>query len=80
MLSAKAAFAKDRTTGKARMEHRHFATVAAVLDSIPATILPDHTQRVALVEFFATELSTTNPNFSYERFRKAALASTDDEA
>ena len=74
MLSEKAATAKDKRTGKADMQHRHFATVATILSRITcygpdgAISTEAHKQ---LCERFADELAGTNPRFDRARFLAA---------
>lgn len=67
-LSIESAFRKDRTTGKATMEHRHFATVAVILNSMPARW---GQRRMDIIAHFADELAGTNPKFDRARFLKA---------
>lgn len=66
-LTTKAAHRKDLTTGKAYMEHRHFATVATIIRSMP----PDVYGPEQIAEIFANELASTNPKFKRERFLAA---------
>lgn len=73
-LSTKAAARKDIRTGKSEMQHRHFATVAAILRMLP---LDTHTQEI-VVNHFADELADCNPKFDRHRFFKAALPSGAD--
>ncbi len=60
MLTEESALRKDRTTGKATMEHRHFATIAAILRNMQADRMT--------CEAWADELTPTNINFNRERF------------
>lgn len=62
-LSPTAALNKDRTTGKAEMQHRHFATIAAILTNMKAD--------KATCERWASELAPTNGNFDRTRFLRA---------
>lgn len=73
-LSTKAAASKDIRTGKSEMQHRHFATVAAILRMLPLDTLTQ--EKVA--RHFADELGDTNPRFDRTRFLKAALPSGED--
>ena len=63
-LSTKAAASKDVRTGKAEMQHRHFATVAAILRMLP---LDTRTQET-VAKHFADELADCNPKFDRHRF------------
>jgi hypothetical protein len=70
-LSTKAATAKDMRNAGSEMQHRHFATVAAIikkLDEDGSMSLGD-VQLVA--EHFASELAKTNPRFNRDRFMMA---------
>lgn len=66
-LSTAAAARKDKTTGKTEMQHRHFATVAAIIASLP------HGAKIQrqVAEHFADELATTNGKFDRRRFLQA---------
>lgn len=70
MLSTEAALRKDRTNANSDMQHRHFATVAAIIAALPyseaARMSKDDTQRIA--EHFADALARTNPRFARKRF------------
>lgn len=66
-LSTEAALRKDRL-GKSSMEHRHFATVAAIIHAIE-----DEGERQRMAEHFADELRSTNPRFDRKRFIAACL-------
>lgn len=68
-LAYLAARRKDARTGKAEMQHRHFATVAAIIKDFG---YPQERRRIA--EHFARELASTNPRFDRERFIAACLA------
>lgn len=63
MLKPDAALRKDLSTGKDALQHRHFATIAAILRNIGAD--------TATVEAFADELRATNPRFDRARFLAA---------
>lgn len=65
-LTTESALRKDRNTGKATMEHRHFATIAAILRDMPE--LETHYGRA---RYFATQLAKTNPRFDRARFLRA---------
>ena len=69
-LTTETALRKDRNTGVANMEHRHFATVAAIIaDMDDGTMSRDDVRCVA--EHFARKLADTNPRFDRERFLRA---------
>lgn len=66
MLSKKAALRKDEIIanyGYAELQHRHFATIAAILRKLNAD--------VETCERWADELRFTNPNFNRARFLRA---------
>ena len=65
-LSIEAATAKDKRTGLAPMQHRHFSTIAAVLAS-----MPDRPSAEVAAHHFASELIKTNPAFNRARFLTA---------
>lgn len=67
-LSTTAAAAKDKRTGMADMQHRHFATIAAIIKDFG---YPQERQRIA--EEFARKLRHTNPKFNRDRFLAACL-------
>ena len=71
-LTTESALRKDKTTGKAEMQHRHFSTVAAILADLNAenagVSIGQHRD---ICEYFADELATTNPRFDRDRFLKA---------
>lgn len=63
MLTKYAAARKDATAGYAPMQHRHFATIAAIIAKIPF-----NERRRAAMFTFADELAKTNPKFDAKRF------------
>ncbi len=65
-LTRESAKRKDITTGRAPMEHRHFATIATVLRNLSADRLT--------CEAWADELAPCNPKFDRERFLRACEA------
>lgn len=70
MLTPESAARKDRTqpSGDA-MQHRHFATIAAIIRSYrPETVA---SEADAIAEHFANELARTNPRFDRARFLRA---------
>lgn len=65
-LKADAALRKDQTNAFASsMEHRHFATIAAILRDMPVRW---GKRRKDIAEHFADRLATTNPRFDRSRF------------
>lgn len=74
-LTPESALRKDKRTGKDHMQHRHFATVAAILANAPDFTKgnsgnPTRAHR-KLCEYFADELAGTNQNFNRGRFLAA---------
>ena len=69
MLTPESATRKDKTSGLGEMQHRHFATVAAIIRSYhPETVA---SEADAIAEHFANELARTNPKFDRARFLRA---------
>lgn len=66
-LTTQAAHRKDINTGISDMQHRHFATVAAIIRSLPMT----DADRECVAEHFAGELRYSNPKFDRKRFLAA---------
>lgn len=66
-LSENAALAKDKRTGLADMQHRHFATVADIISTLP------HGAKIQreVAEHFADRLRRTNDRFNRTRFLAA---------
>ena len=64
-LKPDAALQKDKTSAYSPMEHRHFATIAAIIAT-----LPGHYQYETAAHF-ANHLALTNPRFDHERFMTA---------
>lgn len=72
-LTANAALAKDRTNARGTtMEHRHFATIAAIIAGLPDGG-DDYAGdiRGETAAHFAAELAATNPRFDRARFLRA---------
>lgn len=71
-LKPAAALRKDQTNAGSSMEHRHFATVAAIIKGMrrvgdsTSNFDADH-----VAHHFADELAPTNPRFDRARFLKA---------
>ena len=67
MLTTKSAYKKDLTSGVSKMEHRHFATIAAIIRETEwSEIARSEVERV-----FSDRLSETNPRFDRARFIRA---------
>jgi len=68
-LKTEAANCKDRTTGtnSVRMEHRHFAKIAAIIAELDGGTYG----RDDIASVFASALADTNPNFNRNRFLQA---------
>ena len=69
-LTTESALRKDKRTGYATLEHRHFAKIAAILADTH-----DLANSHVICRRFATELAKTNPRFDRERFLKACGSS-----
>lgn len=65
-LSFDAMARKDAST-RATMEHRHFATIAAIIAMVRET----DSMRSEIAWHFAAELRHTNPRFDRARFLRA---------
>ncbi len=65
-LKPVAALAKDTRSGLGEMQHRHFATVAAIIAALPDDMLTR-----AVADHFADKLAATNPRFDRKRFLAA---------
>lgn len=66
-LTTESAARKDKRNAFAgTMEHRHFATIAAIIEAIP-----ESTQRRDTARLFAMELRGTNSKFDRKRFLTA---------
>lgn len=66
MLKPEAALRKDKTNAFASsMEHRHFATIAAIIAELRDV------DRQSMADFFAERLPATNPRFDRKRFLAA---------
>lgn len=63
-LTQQTAHRKDLTTGISPMQHRHFATIAAIIRGMAADVYGP--EQVATE--FADRLCDTNPNFDRLRF------------
>lgn len=74
-LKTASALDKDRrTAGYVEMQHRHFATVAAIIRSMAKVHNQEHgfiDVRDDVAEHFADELAKTNPRFDRKRFLAA---------
>jgi len=67
-LTMESALRKDKSSGKGSLEHRHFATIAAIITEIS---VPDESYRETLAKEFAWSLASTNPRFDKARFLRA---------
>ena len=66
-LSKSAAYRKDITSSIGDMQHRHFATIAAIIREMPADVYgPEQVAKI-----FASRLADTNPRFNSNRFLRA---------
>lgn len=66
--------AKDLKSGYANMQHRHFATIAAIIRSMDKVHNQEHgfiDIREDVAEHFADCLVKTNPAFDRQRFLAA---------
>ena len=63
-LSEQAALNKDKRNAMSDMQHRHFATIAHIIRTMPGN-------RVRAAYHFADELAKTNPRFDRARFLAA---------
>lgn len=66
VLTTASANRKDLNAGFATMEHRHFATIAAIVRDID-----DPKVRFCMATHFADRLDRTNPKFDRNRFMAA---------
>ena len=74
MLTPESATRKDKTSGLGEMQHRHFATIAAIIRGMDKV----HNQEQGLIdiredvaEHFADRLAWSNPRFDRARFLRA---------
>lgn len=73
-LNKESALRKDETSGLSEMQHRHFATVAAIIKSLDlhnASRSGSDQLRYAVAKQFADNLARTNPRFDRARFMRA---------
>jgi len=72
-LETKAAHRKDLTSGISEMQHRHFATIAAIIREMDRGLVACSTDatRNFVAELFADRLGRTNSNFNRDRFLRA---------
>lgn len=63
-LTPDTALRKDRRSGVTSLQHRHFATIAAIIADFPG-------DREALAQHFGYRLQETNANFDSQRFIRA---------
>ncbi len=71
MLTSQSATRKDKRTGIADMQHRHFTTIAAIIVDLERVtdLSADDRREVAIT--FAINLAKTNPKFDRARFLRA---------
>lgn len=62
-LTEQTALRKDLHTAPVQMQHRHFATIAAMVRE-----LPERVNRLTVARSFADKLAHTNRNFDRARF------------
>lgn len=71
-LTPRSALNKDRTSGKGELQHRHFATIAAILADLDGENSGvSRGQHRDICEHFADHLAETNPRFDRDRFLAA---------
>ena len=74
-LKPEAAARKDKATGIAPMQHRHFASIAAILaDMDGENCGVSRGQHSDICDHFARHLATSNPKFDRDRFLTACGA------
>jgi len=74
MLTSAAALRKDTANASSDMQHRHFATVAALIKSLPTVHNGEQgfiDVRQDVAAHFANGLARTNPRFDRARFLRA---------
>ncbi len=71
MLTSQSATRKDKRTGIADMQHRHFTTIATILSRLVITTDLSANDRKEIAAHFAMELRATNPKFDRARFLRA---------
>ena len=69
-LSTQSALAKDLRNHSNDMQHRHFATVAAIIAAMREAGFTNRTQ-TDVAEYFAMNLASSNPRFDRLRFLRA---------
>lgn len=76
-LIPSAAARKDQLSAYSAMEHRHFATIAAIIRDMGKVPNQEHgfiDIRDDVAEHFADALGATNPRFDRKRFLAACAA------
>ena len=72
MLTTESAARKDRTSGNvAKLEHRHFAFIAATIAAMPDHAASLRAQKASVAAAFADACTATNPRFDRARFLRA---------
>lgn len=72
MITPESATRKDKTTGIADMQHRHFSTIATIINDMRRDA--DSTSKFdadRVAHHFADQLRATNPKFDHARFLRA---------
>lgn len=70
-LTTASAHRKDINTGLADMQHRHSATIAAIIRDMRNDNTESNFQADRVARHFAAGLAKTNPKFNAERFLAA---------
>jgi hypothetical protein len=71
-LTEQSALRKDQSTGNSvRLEHRHFAFIAATIKGMPDHAPSLRAQKASCACAFAAACAKTNPRFDQARFLKA---------
>ncbi len=70
-LKPAAAYRKDKCSAIGEMQHRHFATVATIINRLHLSGTMSQADAACVAEHFASELIWTNPKFDKKRFLAA---------
>lgn len=74
MLTPESALRKDKANASSELQHRHFATIAAIIKTMEKVHNQEHgfiDIRQDVAEHFANRLVATNPRFDRARFLRA---------
>jgi hypothetical protein len=77
MLTKESAARKDKNSAGCELQHRHSATIAAIIKRMAKVSNQEHgfiDIRDDVADHFADELANTNPRFDRERFLAACRA------